>query len=203
MRCVLLAIDHRNMIDTAKSQQRRQCNLGCVGLVGEHGFTKHHAAQIDAVKAPNEFASNPCFYAVSMPGPVQGAVGLHHVRNNPCTRLARTGLAGTGVDDMLECAIESYFAIWICLEAIQAFAQGPVQPEVLGMQHHARIGAPPKYWLAQAEPGEDSQRVSLNQCGHIQRRTRGQQAGCRILMAPGAFHWRECLASSKPRYGDG
>src|SRR2546426_5121048 len=135
-----------------------------------------------------------------MAGPVQGAVGPHHVGNNPGDRLARTGFAGTGVDDTLESAVKPYFTTRICQKVIQAFAQGAVQFEVFTTQHHARIGAPPKHWLAQTEPREDPLRVSLNKCGHIQRRACGQQAGCGVLMAPGAAHWWKCLTNSKPRY---
>lgn len=99
---VLLAIDHLDLLGTAKSHQCSQCHLGSVASVGEHGFTKHHASQVDAVQAPNEFTVYPGFHAVGMPGAMQGPVGSHHVGHDPGARLACPGRAGTSADDSVK-----------------------------------------------------------------------------------------------------
>lgn len=80
----------------------------------------------------------------------------------------------------------------------QALAQRAMQLEVVGLQHHARVGAPPQYRLIRVEPGENSQRVSPQQCGYIQHTASRQQPGSVIVVVPGTVQWRKTLPGSQP-----
>src|SRR3982750_1400397 len=161
---VLLAVNHGDLVYAAKGHQCRKRDLGGVRLMGEHRFAKYPAAQVDAVQPAHQFAIHPGFYAVGMSSPVKAGVGLHHIRNNPGARLARARLAGTGIDDALEGTVKAKLATGLRLEAGQGLAQRAMKLEMRCLQDHAWVGAPPKRWLAQAKPRENSVRISLDQC---------------------------------------
>ncbi len=121
----------------------------------KHRFAKHHAAKVDAIQSPGQFAVDPGLHTMGMAGLVQGDIGLHHGRQYPGARLARTRLVGAGLDDIGKGRVKPDLAARVIRKMFEAFAQRAVQLEVLYLQHHARVRTPPQHGLAFAEPGEN------------------------------------------------
>ena len=115
--------------------------------------------------------------------------------------LALAGFARAGMDDLFKSAVKTNLAAGLSLEASQRFAQRTMQPEMPRLQDHAGIGTPPQRRLAQAEPRKNTLRIGLHQCRHIQCSAGSQQAGGRVVMAPGLFERRKAFAGGKPGHG--
>ncbi len=78
MLCVLLAINHGDMLSTTKGDKRCEGNFGGIGAIRKHGFTKHHRTQIHAIKPPCKLSVYPGLHAMGMAGLVQCGVCIDH-----------------------------------------------------------------------------------------------------------------------------
>ena len=194
----LLAIDLRGALVAAQAHQRRQRDLGGVAGMGEHGFAKHRAAQCHAVQAAHQLAVDPGFHAVGLALAVQRGVGRHDAVHDPGAVLAGTHRLGAVAHDLLERGVDAHLAARRFAEFLQRLAQRRVQAEICHLQHHARVGGPPEHGLALAEPGEDALRIGGLQVVGIQPTAGGQQAGQRVIQAPGALHGGEDIVFRKP-----
>ncbi len=97
------------------------------------------------------------------------------------------GAAGAGADHGLEVIVEADLEPAAAQSGPDFLAQRGLQLEVRHPQHHARVGAPPEYRLADRVPGEDAVAIGLDQGGDIERAAGGEQAGRRAVPAPQAW----------------
>jgi hypothetical protein len=107
---LLLAIDQVNSMFPAKADKRRQGDFGGIRRVAKHGFTKYRVADSNAVKPADQLIIDPGFNAMGMSGMVKFRVGMNHVGQYPCARLALAWCAGASGNDASEVGVKSDFA---------------------------------------------------------------------------------------------
>ncbi|MNV86532.1 hypothetical protein D3C71_1805750 [compost metagenome] len=130
--------------------------------------------------------------------PVELDIGLDNAVHDPGAVLAFARGLGAVAHHGFKLAVDADFAARRGAKLLQRLAQRAVQPEVGGLQHHARIGRPPENGLAGAEPGKDALAVGLAQMMGIELAARGQQAGDGIVLAPGLFHAGKRVVRRQP-----
>lgn len=110
---VLLAIDQADVMLPAKEHQRREGNLGGIGLQAEHRFAKHRPADTHAIQAADQFTPCPGFDAVGKTRRVQALIGVHHVFDDPGARLTGAAHARAGPDGPRKGGVDADLAVWI------------------------------------------------------------------------------------------
>ena len=105
---ILLAVNHCYVVCATKCHQCAQRYFGSIGLVRKHRLPKHHAAQIDAIQPARQLAVYPGFNTVRVARPVQVAISLHHIWNNPRAGLASTRLVSACLNDAFKIMINPY-----------------------------------------------------------------------------------------------
>src|SRR5690606_35150239 len=83
VRRILLAIDHRDRVALEECHEICEGYFRCIGLTGEHGFTKEHATETDAVEPTDKLIPRPCLDAVHLAFAVPLHIGLLDGRNYP------------------------------------------------------------------------------------------------------------------------
>src|SRR5438034_8315838 len=80
---LLLTINNRDINSLEQRDQTCECDLGCIGLVREHRFTKEHPPERDPVEASQQLAVAPSFNRMRETRFVQFAVGIDDGRRDP------------------------------------------------------------------------------------------------------------------------
>jgi hypothetical protein len=143
--------------------------------VREHRFAEEHAADAQPVQAADQSPVHPGLDALHEAAPRQRRVGLLHLRHDPGTGLALARGGGAGRDHGRCVMVDAQFATGKTQEAANRLLQRRVQLEVLHLQHHARVGAPPQQGLALAVPGKDAEPIGRQQALGPQVATDRQQ----------------------------
>ena len=193
---LLLAIDQVDAVAQTKPAQRHQQGFRAIAHLGEHGFAVEHAADAHAVQTGAQRIALPQLETVGQAARVQGGVGLKHVGGDPgagvgALRAALLHHAGEG-------GVDPKMPIGAATEPTCRFFQRARHMQLLGPQHHARIGAPPQQRLARAEPGENTLPVGPLQGVGIELPAHGKQAGERRQCGERLRCGRKVIARFKP-----
>jgi hypothetical protein len=177
---LLLAVEHAHALAAQEGDQVGQRHLGGVRDAREHRFAVEHAADADAIGAADQFAVQPDFRRVRIAHAGAAAIAGDDVFRDPGAGavLARRG---AGAHHGFEGAVEAHHPGAVlearALDLAQGLLEAVADLEAVGVQHHARIGAPPQDGLAFGEPGEDAVAVGLQQALRRQVGAGGKQAG--------------------------
>jgi hypothetical protein len=187
----LLAIDQLDAVVSQEAHQIGQCDLGGVRAPREHGFAVEHMADAYPIKAADQFAVQPDFRGVREAGLVQPAIAIDDIVRYPGAGAGAARL-GAGAHDGFEGRVEADFPAAVALrsapalfEAAQRLAQAVGNAEIGGLEHHARIGAPPENRLAVRIPGENALAIGVQQAQRRQIRAGRQQAGRAVFLGHG------------------
>ena len=123
MGCVLLAINRRDTVFPAKSNECGQCNFGCIGNTRKHGFTKNGFADGDAIEATDQLSTDPRFHAVRVPRMVKLAVGINHGWHDPRSGLTVAHSASASFNNASEIGIKANLALSVACKPGQSLAQ--------------------------------------------------------------------------------
>lgn len=200
---VLLAIYHRDAVMATESYQTGQRYLGCVWDAAEHRLPENGSSNGHAIETAHKFSTHPGFNTVRPSCIMQLPVGRYHVRHNPCPRLGRPRTLRTGFDHPCECRVDANFAARIGGKTFQRPAQRAVDSEVLHLQDHSRIRAPPKDRLACAEPWKYAGGIGTHQRIHVQCPATRQQTGCRVCFSPSLRQRGKFITRLQPRQAGG
>ena len=88
---VHLAVDEPEVPALQLPDQPDEGDLGGIAGAGKHRFAKEHPANGNAVQSPDQFAIQPAFYRVGIPGVVQPDIGSLQISYRG-PRIDRAGL---------------------------------------------------------------------------------------------------------------
>jgi len=129
-------------------------------LTAEHGFSKKHPPQRQAINAPGELTIDADFDRVRDAQFVQPGVGRLHFSGDPGFRLVPSrGCAG--FDDLRKSLVSRHGKPPLVVAAPQTARN----VNIVGNDHAARRGRPPQDGLALGVPGKNTQPVRVDQTG--------------------------------------
>src|SRR5690242_19394714 len=167
----LLAVDHWRRAPLQQIDEMDQRYLRRVPHPGEHRLAKEHAADSDAVQAPDHSLALPRFNRMRETSLMQLAVSVEHFRRDPGSAIVRPRL-GAGLDNTPEGAIDPNLEPSLC----HHLAQRSWDAEFVDKKYHPRIGAPPEDRLPGAIPWKNALCVSGEQTSGRQVTASREQA---------------------------